>query len=115
MIMPLPYFQMMNANANMCKNLTLFDDCGDGGVCVCANMNKVTYNNPGNTPCNNLICRVPECYSITGRIVPPKQVKGKYVYCVTDDDCGKKFVCTHLNYCCRVPRGKYAKYIGSGA
>ncbi|XP_060605700.1 uncharacterized protein LOC132758170 [Ruditapes philippinarum] len=106
-LLTLTFFQMVNANANLCKNLSLFDDCGNGHICVCANGNGVVYDNPGVTPCNNLVCRDPECYSITGSYAKPKKVNGEYLYCDSSDDCGNNFVCTYCGYCCRVASGKH--------
>ncbi|XP_060586001.1 uncharacterized protein LOC132741760 [Ruditapes philippinarum] len=98
-------------NANPCAGLSEYDDCGDGRVCVCPNKNVVTEENNGNVPCNNLVCRYPECYSSTGRHAKPQMDGGSVVSCGSDDDCRKHYECVGCGFCCPVAKGKFAKLV----
>ncbi|XP_060553780.1 uncharacterized protein LOC132714881 [Ruditapes philippinarum] len=101
----LTMIQMVNANADLCKGLSVFRRCGDRRFCVCANWNINTFYNDGATPCKNLVCRNINCLYFNGIPRKPKKVNGVYVYCSSDDGCGNNFECFY-GYCCR-PLKKY--------
>ncbi|XP_060576007.1 uncharacterized protein LOC132733381 [Ruditapes philippinarum] len=94
--------QMVNADSRLCRGLAKFQNCGDDGrICVCANENVVTTGNKAENPCNNLVCRFPDCYYYTGMYSKPKKIRGEFVTCFSNADCGKNFECTIAGFCCR--------------
>ncbi|XP_060574386.1 uncharacterized protein LOC132732056 [Ruditapes philippinarum] len=101
---------MVNADAYPCAGKSEYDDCGDGRVCVCPNKNVVTDENNGETPCNNLVCKYPECYYFTGRNVRPQMDRGAVVSC-GDTDCRRHYERVGCGFCCPVAKGMFANYM----
>ncbi|XP_060592664.1 uncharacterized protein LOC132747332 [Ruditapes philippinarum] len=100
----LTIIQRVNAIANPCKDKAVFDGCGDGRLCLCADENIYHVLNEGEFPCNNLVCRDARCHFFTGVPGQPKRVEGAIVLCSTDAECGNNFMCVNWGYCCRRPK-----------
>ncbi|XP_060554847.1 uncharacterized protein LOC132715797 [Ruditapes philippinarum] len=103
----------VTANTDQCVGKSFFQPCGDGGRCVCPNLNKITELNPSKIRvCSvdtKFVCKRPECLSVSGRFLDPKRTtNGDYLHCNDDTECGNHFKCT-FNLCCPVYQGKFSR------